>query len=229
MQRGLLPLLMLLLVGPLHAEPSLRIAVAANFKATLEAINAQFTEQTGTHITLSSASTGVLASQVYHGAPFDIFFAADESSPRQIATTTQAGSVFCYARGRLALAGGTLAELQDATRSLAIANPATAPYGRAALEALTHQNSAAGPQRLVRGASVAQVYQFWHSGAVDMALLPLALAPDGAALVPAQWHTPIDQYLLVINHTAAVERYLKWIRSDRVRSLIREAGYESCP
>lgn len=227
MQRLLL--LFLLFASPLHAAPSLRIAVAANFKPTLETINAEFTAQTGLDIALSSASTGVLASQVYHGAPFDLFFAADEHSPRQIATEAQADALFCYARGRLALAGGTLAQLQDTKRSLAIANPATAPYGRAAQEALSHMHAAGSDRRLVRGASVAQVYQFWQSGAVDMALLPLALAPADAPLVPAQWHAPIDQYLLVINPSEAVERYLKWIRSDRVRSLIREAGYEPCP
>ena len=118
--------------------------------------------------------------------------------------------------------------------TLAIANPATAPYGRAAAQVLARADVAAsgfgsGERAPVRGASVAQAYQFWHSGAVDLALLPLSMAPDGAIVIPAHWHAPIEQHAIVLRPSAQVRRYLNWIRSDTVRSLIREAGYEPCP
>ena len=228
----LLASLLLLLAGPVWAGDVLRIAVAANFKPALELINADFAADTGIALRLSSASTGVLASQLRHGAPFDLFFAADAARPRQLADLAApgAGPPACYARGRLVLAGGDLPDLALPQRSLAIANPVVAPYGRAALQVLRRDEFSSGAERqLVRGQNVAQTFQFWHSGAVDMALLPAAMVPAGATPVPASWHDPIEQHLLVLGQGPAVARYLKWFRSDRVRSLILDAGYEPCP
>ena len=98
-------LLLLMLACPLWAADPLRIAVAANFRPTLEQINAGYLEETGRQVVLSSASTGVLFSQIAHGAPFDLFFAADEESPAQLFAAGRGGEPFCYAVGRLVLAG----------------------------------------------------------------------------------------------------------------------------
>ena len=222
--------LLLLLAWPLWAGDPLRIAVAANYRPAQEQSNAGFLEETGREVVLSSASTGVLFSQITHGAPFDIFFAADEESPAKLFAAGRGGEPFCYAVGRLVLAGGELAQLQDPQKSLAIANPATAPYGRAALEVLAREAFSAGSgRRLVRGSNVAQAYQFWHSGAVDLALVAAALAPTGATPVPPQWHRPLVQHAIVLTPGAGVDAYLKWLGSDRVRALISDAGYRPCP
>lgn len=228
-------LLALLLALPVLADQPIRVAVAANFKATLEQISARFEAQTGYQVVLSSASTGVLYSQIVNGAPFQLFFAADLASPQRLvasraATTSQ--DMFCYAMGRLALAGGdgTLAQLADPQHSLAIGNPVTAPYGKAAMQVLERPRFKSGQARkLVRGNNVAQAYQFWYSGAVDLALVPLALAPDAAAPIPLGWHSPLAQYAVLLARDPAVDAYLKWIRSDTVRALIIEAGYQPCP
>ena len=223
-------LLLLLLACPLWAGDPLRIAVAANFRPVLEQVNAGFREETGREVLLSSASTGVLFSQITHGAPFDIFFAADEESPARLFAAGRGGEPFCYAVGTLVLAGGELSSLQDPRQSLAIANPATAPYGRAALEVLAREAFSAGRERrLVRGSNVAQAYQFWHSGAVDLALVAAALAPPGAAPVPTGWHRPLVQHAIVLAPGAGVDAYLKWLVSDRVRALLIDAGYRPCP
>ena len=151
----------------------------------------------------------------------------------QAAGGNAAGEPFCYARGRLVLAGGNgeLGQLADPGLDLAIANPATAPYGVAAMAVLARPEFAAGSgRRLVRGANVVQAYQFWHSGAVELALLPRSLAPQ-ATLVPAAWHQPLDQFAIALTPVAAnpaLARYLRWIRSDTVRTLILDAGYEPC-
>ena len=116
--------------------------------------------------------------------------------------------------------------------SKARANPATVPYGEAALAVLERAEFSAGKGRkLLRGANVVQAYQFWHSGAADLALLPKALALD-ATPVPAQWHLPLQQFALALRPPAshpALDRYLNWIRSDRVRALITAAGYQPGP
>jgi molybdate transport system substrate-binding protein len=216
-----------------HAGTPLRIAVAANFKPTLERISRQFRLDTGIEVALSGASTGVLATQIEHGAPFDLFFSADRDTALRVHTAVSPGTVepFCYAQGSLVLVGAdSLAALARPDLSLAIANPATAPYGRAALEILARAEFAGGAGRkLVRGNNVAQAHQFWRAGAVDLALLPRALAPEHAIPVPLEWHASLDQYAAVVTPGAAVDAYLQWLRSDTVRTLILDAGYEPCP
>tara|TARA_R110002124_G_scaffold1253_7_gene6962 strand:- start:2272 stop:2970 length:699 start_codon:yes stop_codon:yes gene_type:complete len=227
-------LLLMLAANPLWANGSISVAVAANFKPTLEKITDPFLANTGIVVTLSTASTGVLATQILHGAQYDLFFAADQETPQKVVSAKALADtdLFCYARGSLVLAGSEdgLSALAKPGHSVAIANPATAPYGRAAMEVLQRPEFSAGQGRkLVKGNSVAQAYQFWQSGAVDMALLPRALQAAGAIPVPLDWYQPVAQFAVVLPHSAAVDEYLQWLRSDTVRSLITDAGYEPCP
>lgn len=225
-------LLAMLVAAPAWTGETIRVAVAANFKPTLRQISTQFETATGHKVVLSSASTGVLYSQIVNGAPYQLFFAADADSPRRLAAGSKSGpEPFCYAVGRLALVGGngTLARLTDPQYSLAIANPATAPYGRAAQQVLDRIEFRPGLDRkLVRGNNVAQAYQFWHSGAVDLALVPMALAPGLGIPIPGHWHDALEQHAITLEQTPAVSAYLNWIRSDTVRTLINEAGYQPC-
>ena len=229
-----LALLLTLVTCPAPAAELIRVAVAANFKSTLAHINDQFQRDTGYRVVLSSGSTGVLYSQITHGAPYDLFFAADGDATARLHADRLGSTPFCYARGELVLAGGNgeLTQLADPRLSLAIANPVTAPYGAAAMEVLARAEFAGGQGRkLVRGTNVVQALQFWHSGATDLALLPRALAPEATA-IPARWHQPIEQHAIVLRQQRgqpAIDAYLNWIRSDRVRALITDAGYQPCP
>jgi molybdate transport system substrate-binding protein len=227
-------LLLMLSTGPLWAADTIRIAVAANFKPTLEQINQDFQAKTGIEVTLSSASTGMLATQISHGAPFDIFFAADQTTPMKLIAMLpdREAYAFCYAVGGLALAGGnsSLQQLRLPSVSLAIANPVTAPYGRAAMQVLSREEFSAGKARkLVRGNNAIQAFQFWHSGSVDLAIIPRSLAPGTATPIPLNWHQSLEQYAVVLVSKPIVDTYLNWIRSDTVRTLITQAGYEPCP
>ena len=228
-----LALLVVLLAPVIKAEETVRVAVAANFKPTLQQLSEQFQSDTDIEVRLSSASTGVLAAQIVYGAPFDIFFSADKNTPEQLYNADNTGPApFCYALGRLVLVGAAhLSALADPELSLAIANPATAPYGAAAMEVLDRKAFSPGRARkLVRGNNATQAYQFWHSGAVDLALVPRSLASDaGAVEVPKAWHSSLAQFALVRHQGPAVDTYLKWMRSDTVRGQIIQAGYDSCP
>lgn len=221
-------LLVWLAALPAAAEP-LRVAVAANFRATLETINAGFTAQGHAPVVLSSASTGVLATQILHGAPFHLFFAADAESPERLLQAGIGAAPRCYARGQLVLLGGGLDALAQPGQRLAIANPATAPYGRAALEVLARAPYRDAGQQLVRGNSVLQAYQFWRSGAAPLALVARSLAPVDGVAIPADWHQPLLQQLLVLRDHPVLAAYLEWLGSDRVLNIISEAGYLPCP
>ena len=226
--------LYLLVAAPVWAGEPIRIAVAANFKPTLQKITEPFLANSGIVVTYSSASSGALTTQIINGAPYDIFFAADSETTKTIlaAPGHEQDQIFCYARGSLVLAGGNgkLSALANPNLSLAIANPATAPYGRAAREVLARPEFSAGEGRkLVRGNSAAQAYQFWEGGSVKMALLPRALVLTGATPIPSDWHGPLDQHAIVLRQNASVDAYLHWLRSDAVRAPIIAAGYDPCP
>ena len=223
-------LLGLLVLSPTSAASPLLVAVAANFRATLEDINALYLAAGGAPVRVSSASTGVLTNQALYGAPFHLLLAADAAAPALLAERGVAGEPFCFAVGQLALAGGTLAALADPARSVAIGNPETAPYGRAALEVLARPTFSPGRSRkLVRGNNVLQAYQFWRSGAVDLALVARSLVGEDGTPVPADWHQPLLQHGVVLREHPALAAYLAHLRSDRVRSLILDAGYLTCP
>ena len=233
--RTVILLLLLLSTVPLKAEV-VRIATAANFRATAEKINTSFEASTPHKVTLSSASTGILFSQIQHGAPFDIFFAADKSSAAKLEKNSFGvpGERFCYALGALVLVGSDSPgdDLANPELSLAIANPVTAPYGKAALEILQRpefQNAIS--RKLVRANNAIQAYQHWHSSTVDMALVPVSLALAGGAAINPNWYTAIEQHVILLKHgeeNPAAEAYMHFIRSEQVQTLIGEAGYGPC-
>jgi molybdate transport system substrate-binding protein len=232
--RPVILLLLLMGVAATHGA-TLRVAVAANFKPTLQRINEGFEARSGHRILLSSASTGTLTNQISAGAPFDLFFAADRASVAHLAAAghTAGAPGFCYAVGTLVLAGGDgrLAQLADPGLSLAVANPVVAPYGRAAQEVLARPEFARGESRkLVRGANVAQAYQYWYSGATDLALLPRSLA--AGTEIPADWHAPVEQYAVRLDAGAGnpvLTEYLRWLVSEPAQTTIAAAGYRPCP
>lgn len=225
---------------PAIAAPSehnaLRIAVASNFRTTAETIADRYTQRTGMAVTVSSAASGVLAAQILRGAPFDLFFAADRERAETVNRAGLAAETpSCYARGHLVLLGSDDLEtaLADPGRSIAIANPRSAPYGIAAL-AVLERESFAGPdsRRVLRGTNVQQALQFFDSGAADLALVSRSLAGERGIVVPAPWYPAIDQYAVVIEHggsTAGAEEFLRSVESDEAQRILRHHGYEACP
>jgi len=207
----------LVAISSADGEP-LRVGVAANFASTLESLlrgQAPFTA----NVSISAAATGVLATQIQLGAPFDVFLGADESRPMKV-FTAQPGhdKPTCYAQGKLILLGAsTLEELNGAGR-LAIANPDIAPYGRAATEILTRfpNNS----MKIIKGASALQAYQFYASRNVDY------------ALVPAQWHRPIAQFGMALQSPKELNlearAFMLWLLSEAVQDQLVDMGYERC-
>ncbi|MEM8985542.1 MAG: molybdate ABC transporter substrate-binding protein, partial [Pseudomonadota bacterium] len=88
--------------GPACADAA-RIAVAANFRTVLAALQPVFEEETAHDITVVSGSTGKLYAQIVNGAPFDVFLAADQARPLRLEADGRAAGRFTYAVGRLVL------------------------------------------------------------------------------------------------------------------------------
>lgn len=213
-----------------------RVAVAANFKETAASINTVFEAQSGHQVKLSSASTGVLHSQIVHGAPFDVFLSADSHSPTLLESQGYGvtGQRFCYARGQLILVGGdgTLDGLSNSDFSLAMANPRTAPYGRAAQEIIERPEFSRGKTRkLVQANNVVHAYHFWVTGSVDLGLVAQSLTPEHGIAIPEDWHGAIEQQALLLTQATknpAAMEYVTFLKSDQVRTLIMQSGYGAC-
>src|SRR5271165_4035239 len=120
------------------------VAAAADLNYALKDVAARFEKKTGDTVTLSFGSSGNLFSQIQSGAPFDLFFSADEQYPQMLAAAglMDAASLRSYGIGHLVLwvPNGLDPQklkmdllLQPSVQHIAIANPQHAPYGRAAM------------------------------------------------------------------------------------------------
>ena len=234
------------------AEPPVALASSLRFAwPAIEAAAGRAGEGGGpAPVRTTFGASLALAGQMLAGAPFELLVAADtESVARLVAGgRVDPADVARYADGRLALAvrtdsplaprpslGALVALLEDAPAArIAIANPATAPYGRAALEALASVGLAGlSPARVARGESAGQALQYLLSGAVDAALVPHSLvtgAPPGtdavAALVDAARHAPIEHSLgLVRNAGPAARSLAAFLGSCAARPVLEREGF----
>ena len=232
---------LLLTVFPARAAVA-RIAVAANFRDAAGEIGAAFQSATGHTVRFSFGSTGQLFVQIAQGAPFDAFLAAD--SERAAKTIEEglgvSGSRFTYALGRIALfsiddrlvAGPETLERSGFSK-LAIAEPASAPYGAAAVQALQSLDLYAKLEnRIVRGLNVAQTYQFVYSGNADLgfvALSQIARHSDGSRwIVPHRLHDPIAQDAVLLKRgqsNVAAREFLEFLRGGRSDAVRHKYGY----
>ena len=223
---------------------TLTLAVAANFAATLETLAAQYEVDTGHRVRLSAGSTGRLYAQIRNGAPFDAFFAADVERPRKLEAEglSVPGSRFTYAVGRLVLwspEAGRVKPNGSALKTgefehLAIANPRLAPYGMAARQVLEKMGLWQALQpRLVRGENIGQAFHFVSSGHAELGFVALSQVqrdPHGTIRgshwqVPTALHDPIEQQAVSLQDTEVVHDFMRYVRSDKTRALIRRHGY----
>ncbi len=228
---------------------TVRIAAAANLKVALEALGRGFeAERPGTKVTLTFGASGSLFAQAENGAPFDAFFSADTGYPRKLVEAGVAAGEdeVIYATGKLvvwapkgsplALEEQGLAALAGpAVRKLALANPAVAPYGRAAEAALRSAGILEAVKgRLVFGQNVSQAAQFAQSGAADAALVPLSLtfAPelaDGKVFVVPAASYPVQEQSAVVLRAAKepelARAFVRYVAGPRGRELLARYGY----
>jgi molybdate transport system substrate-binding protein len=233
--------LSLLLVSPLVAPDEVKIAVAANFTAPMKEIAAQFTRATGHETGVSHGSTGKLYAQIENGAPFDVFLAADQKHPKQLAEAGKASVPFTYAVGKLVLWSAMPGSIDaqgnvlrgGAFDKLAIANPKTAPYGAGALQVLERLGVLrAVEHKLVRGENIAQTYQFVLTGNAQLgfvALSQIVLDPKGSRWNPPQaLYDPIRQDAVLLERGAAnpaASALIDFLKGPKARSVIEKYGY----
>ena len=218
------------------------VAVAANFTEAAKEIGKLFEAETGHRAVFSFGSTGQLYTQISQGAPFEVFLAADATRPAKALAEglAVAGSGFTYATGRIVLYSRDAGLVQGPETletagfaKLAIANPATAPYGAAAVETLRALGlyDALAP-RLVRGQNIVQTYQFVETGNAELGFVALSqlAGHDGGSrwLVPAALYAPIAQDAVLLERgagNAAARAFLAFLKGPAAGAVKRKYGY----
>lgn len=229
--------------APGAAPPALTVFAASDLVLALREIAPRFERALGVKVTLVFGSTGNLASQIEHGAPADVFFAADRSFVDRLSAT---GAVIAetrapYAQGRLVLAfartvRGRLADVRDLlsreVRRVAIANPRHAPYGRAAEDALRKAGVWAAVQpKLVYAENIQQALSFVQAGGAEAGIIALSLAnvPE-IAWVPLDpgLHAPLDQTVAVVRRSPRPElglALIQFVNGPEGRAIMKRYGF----
>lgn len=233
---------------------TLRIAAAADLQPVLPPILKQFESDTGIHVEATYQASAALTAQIQNGAPFDVFLSADLSYPKRLidgglADTkgvdgASAAAPATYARGTLVLwtrhdghwPHPSLETLSDPElKRLAIANPERAPYGRAAIAALTSLKllDALKP-KLVTAENIAQTAQFAETGNADAGLISMTSAQTAhlrslgtAFVVPKDLYPPIEQGAVIVTKTQAHEqakKFLNYMLSPAIQQELAQSG-----
>ena len=253
MLRPVLAILVGLISMPVaFTQQKLRVAAAADLEPVLPLVLMQFEQSTGIHTDATFQASAALAAQIENGAPFDLFLSADLSYPKRLidagladaAGSPDSTTPIIYARGTLVLWARKDSKLNPPSlelfrdpglQRLAIANPERAPYGRAAVAAMTNlklYNSLRA--RLVTAENIAQAAQFVDSGNADAGLISLTsaltarLSANGRYfIIPKDLYPPIEQGAVIVTRTtqrAAVHKLLDYLLSQPVQKQLSEAG-----
>jgi molybdate transport system substrate-binding protein len=237
-----------LLVSTIAAADEIKVAAAADLTYAFRDIAARFEKETGHKVNLILGSSGNFYSQIQNGAPFDLFFSADIQYPQKLEESglAEKGSLYQYATGKIVLwvpnsskldIGRGLASLLDpSVRKIAVANPAHAPYGRAAVAALKSENLYDKlSSKFVMGENISQAAQFVQSGNADAGILASSLvaapAMKGAGRsfdIPASEYPPIEQAAIVLAasaHKDTAHRFLDFLQKPEIVKLMESYGF----
>jgi molybdate transport system substrate-binding protein len=232
-------------VTPVFAEQVL-VAVAANFVPPFREIALEFEKSTGHNVQVATGSSGNFYSQIKNGAPFDMFFSADMERPKLLENEGLGvkDSRFTYAIGRLVLwsPNADLVKGEETLRSktfkrLAMANPKTAPYGVAAMQAMQKLELWENLQpHIVMGESLGQTMGFIESGnaqlgfvAVSQVLDPKIQGQGSRWDVPNHLHEPIKQDVILLTKgkdNPAAKALMGFMGGPQAKAIIERYGYE---
>lgn len=236
------------LVSLVHAAPAAgeaqaHVAIASNLQPVFEELSKAFTVESGAGLQVSAASTGKLAAQIRLGAPFDMLLAADAVTPASLVEEgfAEKDTQQTYAFGKLALYGTRGGDGEALRRTLlagrfthlAVAKPALAPYGAAAMQALYKLGIREQTEpKLVYGENISHAFQFVYSGAAELGLVSYAqvLQQEAATywLLPQDLYEPIRQDAVLLKHgreSATARTFLRFLQSAQARALLERHGY----
>lgn len=246
MNRGLVLVLVLVLRSLVPAQ--ITVACAANVQFAMEEIKVAFEKSTGAQVKTIYGASGVISAQIKNGAPFDVFVSADTDFPDSLVVHGFAdGKLGVYAYGTVVL---WTAKNIDVTKGLevlkspdigkiAIPDPKSAPYGRAAMQALRKAGLFDTVRdRLVFGESIAQTAQYIITQAVDIGFNAKGIVMSKVMKNKGHWIEldtvlcpKIAQAAVVcayghLNNPVESKRFLTFLESLAAKEILKKAGYD---
>lgn len=234
----------LLSISPAFAQ-SLKVAAAANLQAVIKVLGQDFKQKTGIQVEPIVGSSGNLVEQIKNGAPYDVFLSADMSFPETLfkdGFSTKKPVV--YAQGSLIICSNQdigfenweRALLTGRIKKIAVANPAIAPYGKAAEETLKDKGILNDiKSKIVYGESISQVNTYITTGVVEVGFTTLALVKDPANKTPLYWkvidpktYSPIEQGMVLLKRADTnpeAEKFYQYILSPAAKAILEKYGY----
>lgn len=229
---------------------SISIAAASDLQFALPGILAEFQNaHPDINIKVTFGSSGNFFAQLTHNAPFDVYLSADVGYPEKLIEKelVDKNSLFIYAIGEVVLwvpkdspldieGKGVSVLLDDHVQKVAIANPAHAPYGRAAVAALQSIGVYEPVEKkLVAAENVAQAAQFVESGSAQVGLLAHSIASSPAmkekgrfVSIPRDAYPPIEQAGIILKWAkdkTAAEKFRTYLKEGPGRDMLAKAGF----
>jgi molybdate transport system substrate-binding protein len=245
MKKIIISFAFILLVISASAQ-KVNVAAAANLRYVLEEIKIAYVKQNPkVKINLTFGASGTLVQQISNGAAFDFFLAADNEFPMKLkAKGLTTGSIDVYAYGKLALYSITLPVdkkgldvLKDpAVKKIAIANPATAPYGERSITLLkSFKLYESLNEKIVIAENITAAAQYAFTGNTELGFvaLSLALAPEMIGkgnfyIIPQKLYVPIAQACVLIKKSTVnteASKFRKFVLSPETKAIWDKYGY----
>jgi len=239
-------ILLSLYLGMVTVEAAeIRVASAANFYPTLSKIKHLFEKTSDHRVTIIRGSTGKLYAQIINGAPYDIFLSADSERAEKLVALGKADNdeAMVYAIGQLSVWNPKAENAQQIreqlinnnVKKLAVANPKTAPYGKAAIETLKNMGLYEKlKSRLVYGENISQTLQFVQSGAADMGFVARSHMKNKIDKsqywnIVEDQHQPIKQKMLLLKKSKTINAsrsFVNFMQTTNIKKLIQDDGYQ---
>jgi molybdate transport system substrate-binding protein len=230
-------------------KETVRVAAAADLQSAMPEIAAAFEAQTGTTVDVVYGSSGNFYAQIQNGAPLDVFFSADNEYPKKLEESglVEPHSELIYGIGRLVLWIPASAKcnperdrwqcLQDSSvKKIAIANPAHAPYGRAAVAALQKAGIYdAVKAKFVLGENISQAAQFVQSGNAEAGIIASSLTLSPAMQGGKKWVIPAELYPRIVQTVVVLKSakeklraqgFVKFVTQGPGREILAKYGFE---
>lgn len=231
-----------------EVKAQLTVAIAANVQYAMNELTNEFKKETGIDVSIIIGSSGQLTAQIIEGAPYDIFISADMKYPNVLYHEKAAiDSPKVYASGALVIwsliSGINLDKkldilLKSNIKKIALANPAIAPYGMAAIQTLKYFGLYKKVKmKLVYGESLAPVNQFVNSKSVDVGFTAKSVVMSPQMKGRGVWeeinpaaYTKIEQGCVILkygfnHHKNESLKFYNFLFSNKAKEILRNFGY----
>ncbi|WP_421715717.1 molybdate ABC transporter substrate-binding protein [Arcobacter arenosus] len=224
----------------------INIAVAANVSYAIDDLIKEFNKTNpDTEVQVTLGSSGKLTAQIKNGAPYDLFMAANMKYPEALEKDGIAVTKpIVYAQGSLAILSAKKIDFskgldllkEDKIKKIAIANPKTAPYGKATVEALKNANIDVS-KKFVYGESISQTVSYAITAA-DLGFIAKSSLYSSKMKkfeknsnwvdVDPKLYTPINQGIVILSKAKSskdTKAFYDFILGEKAKKIFKEFGY----